>query len=426
MPSSSPRSALVGTALAAALVVTGCTGDQQDGQDDAAPPASSEPTTTATSTPTPTSRKPPEPTRTTRPHPHEHPTGPRACVTETLAGMSMRARAAQLLMVGVPADASTPPAADVAAVADLGVGSVILHGRSSAGVEATAGLTARLQQLSRRGPGPAVGVEVAADQEGGQVQVLSGPGFSTLPDAEEQGRLAPSALRRAATRWGRQLAAAGVTVDLAPVADTVPAGTDNDPIGAYDRQYGSTPGPVGASASAFAQGMLAADVAPVAKHFPGLGRASGNTDTATGVVDRQTTRHDPYLRPFREVITAGAPYVMMATATYQRIDPDRLAAFSPRIVTGMLRGDLGFDGLILSDDLGVAESVADVPVGQRATRFVAAGGDVVLTVVPEQTPAMVDALQRRARASKDFRRTVADSARLVLERKAAAGLLHCR
>ncbi len=422
MPPSRQRSALSGAVLAVVVAVSGCTGGS-DGQDDAAPPTSPETTTGAS--PTTTRPSTPPPTRTTRPGPRAEPIGPQACVTRTLTRMSMRARAAQLLMVGVPADATAPPDSDVHAVAELGVGSVILHGRSSAGVDSTAALTAQLQQLARGRSGPDVGLEVAADQEGGQVQVLSGPGLSAIPDAEQQGRLAPAALRRAATGWGRELAAAGVTVNLAPVADTVPAGTDNDPIGDYDRQYGSMPGPVGASAAAFARGMLAAGVAPVAKHFPGLGQASGNTDTAAGVVDDRTTRDDPYLRPFREVVAAGAPYVMMATATYRRIDPDRLAAFSPRIVTGMLRGDLGFEGLIVSDDVGIAASVADLPVGQRATRFVAAGGDVVLTVVPEQAPAMVDALARRAGSSERFARTVTDSARLVLERKASAGLLRC-
>lgn len=416
------RSHLIGTLLTMVVAVAGCTGESDSGRDDA---AADRPSPSQRSTPQTTQQGPTRPTSAAPPRPQGPATGDRTCVARTLTGMSMRERAAQLLMVGVPADATTPPASDVRAVAGLGVGSVILHGRSSAGLHATAALTAQLQELSRRGPGRDVGLEVAADQEGGQVQVLSGPGLATIPDAEQQGRLAPASLRRDAAGWGRQLAAAGVTVNLAPVADTVPAGTDNDPIGDYDREYGSAPAAVEASASAFARGMLAAGVAPVAKHFPGLGRASGNTDTAAGVVDDRTSRRDPYLQPFRAVVAAGAPYVMMATATYRRIDPGRIAAFSPRIVTGMLRGDLGFDGVIISDDLGIAASVADVPIGQRATRFVAAGGDVVLTVVAGQAPTMVDALHSLARTSRDFARDVTDSARRVLVRKATAGLLGC-
>jgi beta-N-acetylhexosaminidase len=116
---------------------------------------------------------------------------------------------------------------------------------------------------------------------------------------------------------------------------------------------------------------------------------------------------------------------MISTATYLRIDPDVIAAFSPRVIDGMLRNRMAYRGVVISDDLGIARSVADVPVGRRAVRFVAAGGDVVLTVVPEQAAAMVRALARRAVASPQFRETVAAAATRVLVRKARAGLAPC-
>jgi beta-N-acetylhexosaminidase len=143
------------------------------------------------------------------------------------------------------------------------------------------------------------------------------------------------------------------------------------------------------------------------------------------VVDDVTTTSDPFLRPFRAGIRAGTPYVMVSTATYTRIDPDSLATFSTEIIGTLLRERLGYDGLVISDDLGIAQSVADIPVGQRAVRFVAAGGDVVLTVVPEQAPAMVEALVRRASGSTGFRRTLDEAVTRVLVRKARAGLATC-
>ena len=271
-----------------------------------------------------------------------------------------------------------------------------------------------------------VGLEISTDQEGGLVQALSGPGFSEIPTALEQGQMTPAALQRAAHGWGQQLARAGVTLDLAPVVDVVPAGTSNAPIGDYDREFGHTPAAVAEDGAAFVRGMHAAGVGVSIKHFPGLGRASGNTDTTAGVIDDVTTESDPFLRPFAAGIRAGAPYVMVSTATYTRIDPDNIAAFSPAIIDEMLRERLGYDGVVISDDVGIALSVADVPVGQRAVRFVAAGGDVVLTVVPEQAPAMVDALVRRADSSTAFRDTLDEAVTRVLVRKARAGLATCR
>ena len=105
-----------------------------------------------------------------------------------------------------------------------------------------------------------------------------------------------------ATTWAKQLASAGVNLNLAPVADTVPSAAfapSNAPIGAKQRQFGYTPSTVSSHASAFTKGMRAGGVMVSAKHFPGLGRVTGNTDTTSGVTDRTTTRTDSYLTPFK-------------------------------------------------------------------------------------------------------------------------------
>lgn len=117
------------------------------------------------------------------------------------------------------------------------MGSVILTGRSTAGVGATAGVAATLERANPE----AARLFVAADQEGGQVQVLRGPGFSNIPTALSQGHRAPGALRGDARQWGAQLRRAGVNVNLAPVLGTVPspaAARNNQPIGVFDREYG--------------------------------------------------------------------------------------------------------------------------------------------------------------------------------------------
>src|SRR5690606_20849394 len=111
-----------------------------------------------------------------------------------------------------------------------------------------------------------------------------------------------------------------------------------------------------------------------------------------GVTDDVTTRTSAYLRPFRQVIAVGAPMVMMSSAFYSRIDADHPACFSRTVVTDVLRGDLGFEGVVISDDLGEAQQVQRWSAGSRAVQLVAAGGDVVLTVDPDEAGAMYRAL----------------------------------
>ena len=349
------------------------------------------------------------------------PAGAADASTALLARLSLDQRVGQLLMVGVPATGASSAALDQ--VRRYHVGGVILTGRSSAGTAATATLAAQLQAQATAAGNAGVPLLVSTDQEGGSVQILSGPGFSTMPSGLSQGAEATSTLRTQARSWGGQLRSAGVRVNLAPVADTVPAGANNPPIGNFDRQYGSTPATVSSHAGAFAAGMEDAGVIPTVKHFPGLGRVTANTDTSTGVTDSVTTRTDAYLAPFRDVSRIGTPFLMMSTAVYSRIDPANPAAFSPTVLNGMVRGDLGFGGVVISDDLGNARQVSGIPVGDRAVRFLGAGGDIVLTVAPSTLPTMYQALLSRAQTDAGFRARVNQSAQRVLLAKQRLGLL---
>jgi beta-N-acetylhexosaminidase len=161
------------------------------------------------------------------------------------------------------------------------------------------------------------------------------------------------------------------------------------------------------------------------KHFPGLGRVHGNTDTTSNVTDVTTTVDDPFLDPFVAGIRAGTAAVMVSLARYPRLDPNSIAAYSRPIVTGLLRDKLGFTGLIVSDDLGAAASAGSLPVGDRAVRFIEAGGDMVLTIRPSDAAPMSAALMARAQASPAFRALVTAAATRVLRGKFQAGLLTC-
>jgi beta-N-acetylhexosaminidase len=332
--------------------------------------------------------------------------------------MTEAQRVGQLLMVDCPTTGITQ--ATTTAITQDHVGSVILDGTSYAGMSAITALTGQLQGLAPQG----VGLFIATDQEGGEVQRLRGSGFYDIVPGTEQANIDPSQLQGFAEGWGQQLRQAGVNVNLAPVLDTVPSGFgSNPPIGDLNRELGHTPSQVTAHGLAVIRGETAAGIDVTVKHFPGLGRVTGNTDTASGVTDSVTTRNDAYLAPFHAAVTAGVPFVMMSTAIYSQIDPGTPAAFSRTIVTGMLRGDLGFGGLVISDDLGGAAQVSGYSLGQRAVDFVQAGGDVVLTVDASAAASMTGALLAKAQSDPSFKQLVDKAALLVLQEKAARGLL---
>ncbi len=336
--------------------------------------------------------------------------------------MTTAQRVGQLFMVG--GAATGPGSATYAAISNYHVGSVMLTGRSSLSTSATLSVTRTLQATATSAATLGVPLFVATDQEGGYVQVLSGSGFSRMPTALTQGTWSVSTLRSSALTWGRQLRSAGVNLNLAPVMDTVPYAMrdTNRPIGYYDREFGYTTSVVAAHGGAFLSGMLGAHVATSVKHFPGLGRVTGNTDVSAGVTDYVTTYDDPYLGPFRAAVNAGTPFVMMSLANYAKIDPQEPAAFSSKIIGGMLRSELGFSGVVMSDSLAAKQVQAWSPA-TRAVTFVNAGGDLILMTDPAQIPSMVNAVLSRANSDSAFRAKVNAAALRVLFAKQRMGLI---
>lgn len=350
------------------------------------------------------------------------PTGPNCA--GVVAEMPLADQVGQLFMVGK--DTGTPAdEAYATMLRETRTGQVLLLGNSTAGVTAIKDLTDRIREMAVEPNG--VRVFVAADQEGGQVQRLQGPGFDTIPSAVRQAEQSDAELRASWSGWGGQLKQAGVDVDLAPVADPVPTDKQatNQPVGVLQRQYGDSADAVAPKVTAVIAGLHEADVATSLKHFPGLGRVTGNTDFTSGVVDTEIdTEHDD-LRAFAAGIQAGSDSVMVSTATYNLIDPDSQATFSRAIVADLLRGQLGFDGVIISDDLGAALQVADIPPGERALRFLDAGGDVVINGDPSLQPAMVTAVRERAERDPAFAAEVRDKATRVVTMKARHGGADC-
>jgi len=349
--------------------------------------------------------------------PDPTPTSTSTVAPDPAAALTDAACVGQVLMVGTTVDAVSPEAA--AAIRDRGVGGLFLHGRSTAGAVATADLVAQFRALVSDGAPP---LWVATDQEGGEVQVLRGPGFDDMPYAIRQADLAPAALRAAATTWGGQLAAADIDINLAPVADVVTSAATrfgNPPIGALGRQYGYDEQAVAAAAGAFADGMRASGVLPTFKHFPGLGRVDANTDYTADVLDTVVSADSPDVDVYRELTASGPSLVMVGTARYENIDGENPAAFSPAVLE-LLRDRVGFDGVVITDDLSAAASAEIVAPGDRAVEALAAGVDIVLASAdPTVLPAMYDAVLARAQADPAFTDRLRESCGRVLTAKGA-------
>ncbi|MHC6221636.1 glycoside hydrolase family 3 N-terminal domain-containing protein [Arthrobacter sp. MMS24-S77] len=352
------------------------------------------------------------------PRPTEPPPPPHPTPKQRLADLTLEQRVGQLFMVAAKADGS-----DAGTVADLlnnHVGNIYLAGRSQAGVAVTASIVAGLKTAVSPASTRGLPLFVATDQEGGSVQVLRGPGFLPIPAALDQGKSNPEQLRADARNWGSELLQAGVDVDLAPVLDTVPSpefAPSNKPIGAFQREYGFTPAAVSEHGNAMAAGLRDAGVAPVVKHFPGMGRVSLNTDVSANVRDAETTRTDPYLAPFKAAIDSGLRWVMISNAYYDKIDPDHVAPFSPVIMRTMLRADAGFTGIIVSDDLCNAVQLSPWSMGDRATNFIGAGGTMVLCADTAAARVMYAQVLQRAKTDTEFRNAVDAAALTVLQVK---------
>lgn len=405
-------SVLAGLLAAAVMAVPACGGSSPAG---GARPTAATPHSTAT--------------RTAPGSPAASPSAaagtPQSCADRVLARMSLAQRVGQLFVVGLAG--SVLDSATAQAIRTYHFGSASFIATDTAGVAGVASVTRAVQSLASAQATGGTRFFVAANQEGGEVQALQGAGFSTMPSAVAQGMLPPAELRGLARTWGSELRAAGVNLNFAPVMDVVPAAdiSQNAPIGQLMREFGHTPAVVASHGVAFIRGMTEAGEATTAKHFPGLGRVRGNTDFSANVIDTVTTIDDPYLRTFQAAIDAGVPFVMVALATYTRIDPRHLAVFSPVVMRTMLRDRMHFGGVIISDDLGAAQAVASVPPGTRAVQFISAGGDMVTSTYVGPAEAMARAVLARAQASRAFAGKVDAAAAYVLAAKQRSGLLPC-
>jgi len=262
---------------------------------------------------------------------------------------------------------------------------VLLFGPNVRSIAQVRRLTRELQAI-RRPRGLRAPLVVMADQEGGRVKRLPGAPRRSPPQLTATG--APREARREGAATAATLRAAGVNVDLAPVVDVARPGSQMEDEG---RSFGRSTRTVNRFAAAFGRGLLGGGVAATAKHFPGFGAASANTD-ATRVVIRTalTTLRRRDLPPFAAI---RWPLIMTSSAIYPALD-DQPALLSRRVVTGELRERIGYEGVVVTDSLDAGALAGRRDVLRRAIR---AGNDLLLFTTYRSSARAVERLARAFR-----------------------------
>ena len=312
----------------------------------------------------------------------------------------------QLMLVRMQGQAPSP--AFRARVRRGEIGGVVLF-TDNYGPAGPAALVAQLQRIALGAGQPRL--LIAIDQEGGVVRRL--PGAPTLKPAQmTNARIAAEQGLATAQNLKRN----GIGVDLAPVLDVGRGGFITK------RTFGSTPLQVANRGSAFARGLSSGGVIATGKHFPGLGYAETNTDSAPTIVRATRAQLLADLLPYGRTIAEGLKIVLVGTAVYPALGDRLPAACSPRVVTSVLRHDLGFNGLVITDDLNTPGVTHFLSTPDVAVRSVAAGVDMVLTAglprdADRNSTAVYSALLAAAKDKTLSRRRVAEAYAHVLALK---------
>ena len=261
-------------------------------------------------------------------------------------------------------------------------------------------LTARLRATGAR-------PIVAVDQEGGDIRILPW----APPTRSEPAQVAAGTVRADAEAAAKALRGAGITVSLAPVGD-VPS---VESAALASRSFSTNPATASRAMTAAVRGWRAGGIASTAKHFPGLGAARTNTDRAPVTIRRTREELEAVdLRPFRAAIRAGVPLVMVGHARYPALDPAHIASQSRVVIEDVLRGQLGFRGVVITDSLEARASLVTGGITAASERAVRAGADLVLLTGRGSYEPVFRHLLEIARHSDEFARRVGESAARVL------------
>ena len=385
-----------------------------------APAAEVTPAATASPAPGPTAPPSPDPEPTPTPDP----------AAEALAALTVEQKVGQLLVAGI---SGLEPGEDGAqAVRDYQVGGVILFGRNVESAGQLTELTNGLKALN----GDHIPLLLSVDQEGGRVDRMP-PEVADLPAAYQFGQISDPDLRMDACfelgqTLAEQCAAFGFNLDFAPVMD-IWSNPDNTVIG--DRAFGADLESVTYAANETACGILSGGVVAAAKHFPGHGDTAVDSHYGLPVVDKSLEELLEFeLVPFRQAIEntcvygayagdSAIPVIMVSHILMTAIDPNRPASLSEPVVTGLLREELGFDGVVCTDDLTMAAVSDSYGMGEAAVLAVEAGCDLLLVCHgADNLAAARDALLAAVESGRISMERLDESVYRILALKEAYGL----
>ncbi|MCL4309368.1 MAG: hypothetical protein M0Z32_07280 [Actinomycetota bacterium] len=338
---------------------------------------------------------------------------PFSSTSQQIAAMSVEEKVGQMMMVGFSGK-SVDDSLRKLITADH-VGNVVIDAGNVDSDQQVAALAASLQQLAVSANQPAR-MMIAAAQEGGKTRLFQniGPNYSEPFIGNMRGGAGAIASQQTASEAARQLKRIGINTDLTPDADVT--------IGWQSiidtRSYGNDPQVVAELTGAAVKGYNNATTISCTKYFPGLGSAETSPEKKLPTIhsDRATIDSQD-LPPFREAIKDGAPMIMVADVAYPALDPSRTpASLSRPIMTDLLRGQLGFQGVIITDDLGMA-AISQKP-GDAAVAAIAAGADIVMFAdTPDKQQQAYDAIVAAVRSGKLSEDQINKSVERILDMK---------
>jgi beta-N-acetylhexosaminidase len=295
-------------------------------------------------------------------------------VEERLQEMSLEQKIGQRILSGVPGIRPTERTRRL--IREGRLGGVLLGRQNVAGRQQLQAFIAGLQEAARQGR-PAVGLLVAVDQEGGRVSRLDLEGLTRFPPPHAwAGYQDPDYIEAVAYITAREVLELGCNLNLAPVLDLYAEG-DATVIG--DRSLGAEAESVAERGLAYLRGAHRAGIAAAVKHFPGHGRTTVDTHQRPAVLQIDAgTLWEQDLLPFRLAIEEGVEAVMTAHVLYPQLDPRYPATLSEILVRGMLRGRLGYQGVVISDDIAMGAITRRFPLREVLKRLILAGVDIIL------------------------------------------------
>lgn len=295
-----------------------------------------------------------------------------AIIAAEVQSMSLEEKIGQMLMAGVTGRTADKEAKRMIAEAHVG-GVILFRDNLSGGPRAAAELLNGLKAANQGNPVP---LFFSVDQEGGRVSRLPKE-FEPMPPAAVVGRTGEARLaEQMGVLIARELKLLGFNVNFAPVLD-VNSNPQNPVIG--DRSFGDNPALVSEMGTAVMKGLQHERIIPVVKHFPGHGDTSVDSHLDLPVIHKSLEELEALeLVPFRAAVESGADAVMIAHILFPELDPDAPASLSGKIIGGLLRDKLGFDGVVITDDLTMGAVTETYSVEEAAIRSVEAGSDIVL------------------------------------------------